>query len=31
MKDGEAAQIDILIRGSELLEKASSDDFIPLK
>lgn len=31
MKDGEAAQIDILIRGSEFLEKASSDDFIPLK
>lgn len=29
MKDEDAAQIDILIRGGEFLEKASSDDFIP--
>lgn len=29
MKDEDAAQIDILIRGGEFSEKASSDDFIP--
>lgn len=31
MKDEDAAQIDILIRGSEFLEKASSENFIPLR
>lgn len=31
MKDGEAAQIDILIHGSEVLEKAVTTDFIPVK
>lgn len=29
MKDEDAAQTDILIRGGEFLEKVSSDDFIP--
>lgn len=31
IQDEDAAQIDILIRGSEFLEKASSDNFIPLR